>query len=671
MTAAIDIRAKVFCSLGTVISGSLSDTYAQNAGLIFTRGSVEINGIIRPAVGSTVQFAYQKNGFLTRLPRSVVVLSSFADPFRSTTTVQLGCRLTYLENRKPIPEEETANSKEENGEVPCKVFNKATLSISASFIAGKIMAALELTGSLPPLTNTFSEEEFDLSGGYVSVLGDLLASECYIGYMDAGGSFAYKSLQSLPSTGPVLDGRNIIDISPIGVGDLPGDSVLVRYSSKRLRPPDEDENEEETAKRSWEWEETFGAEEAIIVPYTVDDVEGEFTVFWTPYSFSSTTYDQWDRAVERLTYEKSILAATNLRYASDLIGDSLGTRPGFAILPTGKLSTTKFTYKIPPAGGSSGTNILNTFNTSGINGIKSTLKGIVDNDTQTALECVDGKPVTPDDLQEVLAEVSLTYITEAEVAGTLNLDTFTYADDNGNGFVADLSLLIDVIESATRVEYEKDAASGITKTLTYQTLMYGKTTVGQQELAKEVNDKLAEEEPIAFPIWLDEVLEKATRPKSVGVEVRIRTEREYGLQKRPSQTDRNTSYNSKEVPTEQVSEFAWVTGTASENFVEFSLPYAPDDGIGWSEVGGYTSTPSDAKNKALNYGRVQNRLLLGNRNGVSIQVPADVMPPYPLDPLYLNALNLTGAYLLNGTTFTFDANGLIGSADCLFWGATA
>ena len=101
MTQAVDIRAQTFCSLGTIISGNLADTYAQGSGLITTRGSVELSGIYNPPVGTRVEFGYAKGGFVARLPRTVRVLSSFADPFRRKTTVQLGCLLTFLENRKP------------------------------------------------------------------------------------------------------------------------------------------------------------------------------------------------------------------------------------------------------------------------------------------------------------------------------------------------------------------------------------------------------------------------------------------------------------------------------------------------------------------------------------------------------------------------------------------
>ncbi len=125
---AIDIRAEVSCSLGTIISGSFADDYLQGNGLIKTRGEVVLDGTQTPVVGTEVTFTYAKGGTTYTLPRVLRVLSSFADPFRRTTTVQLGCKLTYLENRKPPVTD--PNAKDEHSDVPCKVFLKAMLPLS-------------------------------------------------------------------------------------------------------------------------------------------------------------------------------------------------------------------------------------------------------------------------------------------------------------------------------------------------------------------------------------------------------------------------------------------------------------------------------------------------------------------------------------------------------------
>ena len=152
---AIDIRAEVSCSLGTLISGSFADDYLQGSGIIKTRGEVVLNGTLTPQVGTSVTFSYDKAGSSYTVPRVLRVLSSFADPFRRTTTVQLGCKLTYLENRKPPVE--NPNSKDEN-EVPCAVFLKATLPISAEYVFQQCLDALELDSDSIPLSNKSSVE---------------------------------------------------------------------------------------------------------------------------------------------------------------------------------------------------------------------------------------------------------------------------------------------------------------------------------------------------------------------------------------------------------------------------------------------------------------------------------------------------------------------------------
>ena len=102
--AAIDSRATITCNLGEVISGGVSDSYLQNAGLVFTRGQITLAGVKTPAIGSQVTINYQMNdGSSGKIPRSLLVLSSFADPFRQTTEVSLGCKLTYLDGVMPVP----------------------------------------------------------------------------------------------------------------------------------------------------------------------------------------------------------------------------------------------------------------------------------------------------------------------------------------------------------------------------------------------------------------------------------------------------------------------------------------------------------------------------------------------------------------------------------------
>ena len=101
---AIDSRATVTCNLGEVISRGVSDSYIQNSGLVMTRGQLTLVGITTPSIGSEVKISYQLNkGDSGVIPRSLVVLSAFADPFRETTEISVGCKLTYLDGVMPVP----------------------------------------------------------------------------------------------------------------------------------------------------------------------------------------------------------------------------------------------------------------------------------------------------------------------------------------------------------------------------------------------------------------------------------------------------------------------------------------------------------------------------------------------------------------------------------------
>lgn len=691
MSEAVDIRARVYCSLGPVISGSVSDTYAQGAGLIYTRGSVEIAAIINPSPGSVVSIAYYQDGYLSRVPRNLVVLSSFADPFRRKTTVQLGCRLSFLQNRSAPPKEK-ADSKEEFGDVPCEVYRKATLGVSAGFVAGKILAALGLSGA-PPLSSHFSVEEFEITGAYLSVLDGLMASEGYVGFMSSGGNFTYKNLNSLGGGGPVIRQPTLIDVGPIGVGDLPAESVLVRYSTKRLKEPPEEEGEDdeetadEIARRNWDYEEVIGADTEVRISYTEENDDGttaEIVVIeeYKPYSLVLTLYDEWDRAHKRFSLEISALAEVNNRYSTD----SYRYFGGASLVPLReeipKLAVTIWKYAIPAINPPKEFTFPDFAFSVFYNQAKKQVSDptFIDGD-KTAAECLEESSPRPDGYEEVLEEITTTYITEPELAATLNVDTYTFFPFSNSDTIWTFSLpgstsFTTIVESIVKVRYDKDRSSGITQTVTEKKILYSKTTTGQQDLAALVKRKQELEEPAEFDIrdWYGAVSTEAKRLRANGAEVRIRTEREFGLQRRPSQAERNNTANaidSAEDPTESVAEFVWSSGSESSSFIDLTLPYAPDDKISWSPSTGYSSTRSNARQVALNYGRIQNRLLLGNRRGVNIQIPASLMPYRPLDPLYIEAQGIFGAYLANGTTYTFDANGIIASADCLAVGGVA
>lgn len=652
---AIDIRAEVSCSLGTVISGSFADDYLQGNGLIKTRGEVVLDGTQTPVVGTEVTFTYDKGGTTYTIPRVLRVLSSFADPFRRTTTVQLGCKLTYLENRKPPVTD--PNAKDEHSDVPCKVFLKAMLPLSAEYVFQQCLDALELDSANIPLTNKFSLEEFDLSPGFIQVMGDLLQSEGYVGYLDSTETLQFLDLTQDSGTGPVITPADVVDLGPIGVGDLPGESVVVRFNSLRLLPPDELYGDD-FLKRSWEIEEVFGAPSEVSVSYTNDEgaTVTDSDVFY-PYSFTATRYDVWDRKIESIALNLVSSAETNNRWASDAL------RAGRAWnVPTAKLVREVIEYEKAAAPANS-VNLLSVQQIGGgVNDIKAGLASAAEAHTGLANLCIEE---VPDGADVVKSQTTYNYFSELELAGSLNIDT--YIDDTGS--LEQFDTIAGELDSTVVVEYETDTTSGISKTITKRTISRSQTVSGQQDLATRAQEL----DTADLTNSIASLLNLARRQVYIGADTSLHTQREYGLQKRPSESDRNNTANTKPVVTEQKAEIAWVVGsTTSTAVTEFTVPYAPDDEISWDESSGaFSSTPSDAKEKALRYGRIQNKLLLGNRSGVSLQLAPEQLPKRPFDPLYLQASGITGSYRVNGTSWAFDASGIVASTDALLWGAVS
>lgn len=656
----IDIRAEVSCSLGTVISGSFADDYLQGNGLIKTRGEVVLDGTQTPEVGTEVTFTYAKAGNTYTVPRVLRVLSSFADPFRRTTTVQLGCKLTYLENRKPPVE--NPSSKDENADVPCKVFLKATLPITAEYVFQQCLDALQLDAASIPLTNKFSVEEFDLTPGYVQVMSDLLQSEGYAGYLDSEETLQFLDLTEEASTGPVITPSDVVDLGPIGSGELPGESVVVRWSNLRLLPPDELYGDE-YLKRSWEIEEVFGAETEVSVSYTDDEgnTVSEIDVFY-PYTFSATRYDVWDRKIESISLNLVSSAETNNRWASDAFRlGRLWNRP------TARLTREVVEYEKAAAAANSV-----DFGTisevgKGVPFIKAQLSSAAEAHTGLANLC---KEEVPEGADVVKSQTTFNYFSELELAGSLNIDTYISVGGFGNqSSLVEFDTIAAELDSFVIVEYETDTSSGISKTITKRFVSRSQTVSGQQDLATRAQ----EVDTLDLTNSIGSLLGLARRQVYVGAETSLHTQREYGLQKRPSEAERNNTANSKPQVSESKAEITWIVGsTTSTAVTEFTLPYAPDDAISWNETTGeFSSTPSDAEQKAMRYGRVQNALLLGNRNGVSLQLAPDQLPKRPFDPLYLQAGGITGAYRVNGTSWAFDANGIVASTDALLWGAVS
>ena len=582
-----------------------------------------------------IQFGYERGGTVTRIPRALRVLSSFADPFRRQTTVSIGCKLTMLEtlreNKQQLAAEDEANSG-----IPCSEYGKIPINIPFDFIANTCVTALGLQLAAPlALVGSVAIESFDYSSGYVQILSDILYSQSKVGYLNAEEKLVVVDLSVFNGPTPVYDEEDIIDVSPIRSGDIPPDVVLVDYSYNRYKQPDPEtvDNEDLRSKRDWEKDVTQGEAEYIYVLYNQGD--SVHVAVHYPVTTSLTTYDELDRVLKREERSTTIGAKVNSAYVTELLeeGRSLGDNTGLAVEST----TTEFEYAYPadmlivPPENLAPCTYWYYYGTS-----------------KMYDEERDSQPVS---------QLVTRYSTDLAVAGSINLPTYFFDDGvlhPGNAPVP--------VES-THITFETDKAAGITKTISQRHCSYGMTQPGQQGLAKMAEEVDSASAALGM-VYL------ASSLVSVGATVETHYDRYYGLQKRPGLADRKKTEYYKD-PRESVSRIEFIQGAAGVGITtSYSVPWSPDDRIAY-QFG--SSTPylleaSIAPELARTFGRVQQQLTYGHRMGFAVQMIPAKLPPYAASTATLHLGGIMAKYMINGQSWTFDSNGIIANVDMVYLG---
>jgi hypothetical protein len=642
----IDVRAVVTCNLGELISASISDDYIQGNGLIKTSGNCEINGIITPSTGSRVFFEYTKSGITRRVPRTMRVLSSFADPFRRITTVELGCALTYLQDLKD-PIRLLPRNDEENAELTSQDAQIITLPTYASSVMRTCLNALGLQATSIPLTNKFSVAEFDLSSGYVDTLSNLLVSESFCGYLDQNETLNIISLTSLGGSGPLITSTDLIDVGPIGVGQLPGDAVSVSYSTLKLVPPEDEaivcrsltpEEEEEEEPASESVNEEFGGVEVdtdvtrseVVIAYTSPITGAQLTAVYRDnqstynetlykvFSFKDPETEEESRkavVIQRKTYEDRSAAGV----AGGLITQYLSNGIGFGNFIAGTTTIERFAY--------------DAYGNETFHSLKKTgnaIYGLGLLGLQMVFEVQGGAIAVIPPSFNMLIEETLVY-------------TFTNGD----------------FKSSTTKRYGPWAA----------------TISGQQSIAESRDSFETAGEVQAY-------INKALSGRGL-IDVTVSTQRTRGGEQAAplpeeqinEELAEDTGNPDNGFRTQSVSETEFATGSSlARRRIELSMPYAPDDTFRKILVGVnptrycYYSSRSDADVKAARYGRAQNRLLLGNRSGMNIQIAPEKLPNAPFAPVFIEAAGTIALYRVNAASWTIDSTGIVASTDAMFWG---
>ncbi|MGA0831625.1 MAG: hypothetical protein ACO3P4_02270 [Polynucleobacter sp.] len=605
----IDTRHWVFCNLGPLAAepSNFADDHLQGGGggVIMTKGTINLNGIYRPAPGAEVWFAISDGqSWIARIPRKLRVLNSFADPLRNITTVLVGCKFAYMENRRPPITNLT--EPEANSDVPEIDRRAFTQAIKASTVAEYILTTLGLTAAgAIPFTNARIIDEWDLSNGFVQELATIAEAECYRCRINENEQVEFISLNQEVGTGSLITQFDLIELTPQTVGELPADTVYAKYESTQLKPPDNDPNdsndEDKRKKRNWERDESF-TQEYYAHTYELEGESITETGFYNRTSINETKYDLQDRVAKR----------------TETSTELMGTRT----------AVTTFEYEAAPP----------------------------------SPDPVTGKLPPPNPALDYTVVKTETYTEESPLGDIASSCGF-------NGSLGSFRALGTAPSNIRITSYDRERSTGISRTFVKNKVLFINAPWGSDVISKLSQD-LPDNTDTNYLSLFSGILNIASNLVSYGDELRIRTEREYGLQKRPGQQERNKAADQKTPSIEQQAEIVWAVGSAtSQTALELSPPYVSDDQIIKLGPGSYIVKKSDAAQKALNYATTENRLLLANRAGAGVQLRPIDAPPKPFDLFYIRLNGCTAAYRVNGTSWTFNSDGVIVSIDGLFWGA--
>jgi hypothetical protein len=626
----LDTRAYVYCNLGPLASDSsvASDHATGGAGVVKLRGTINLAGVFRPSPGAVVELAYSDGqNWLARLPVRLRVLSSVCNPLQRDpiTAVSVGCDLAYYEDRKEPPRALTA--RDLNPSEPEFVWRVAVPAISAAKLVENILSALGLDyiGSIP-LTNYLSADEFDMTAGYIEELSKLCASEQYIARMTEDGRVQFIKKATPLGSARLFTEDHLIELNPINTGELPGEAVFAKYTSTILNPPASPGDEFEREKRNWERESSASA--------------GVYTHSWTDYQTvdTGTTKQMRDPygyplfwsgtenpILEPISEVKAFPRQQEINYIrSSLTLTSYDPKDRVIKRVTsnndqwGESRTENYyTYVDATSGGQ--------FSTARENRI---------------------------DYGQIVSERTVEYSPLGPLKMSLGAQANYYELRTSGSYQ---SLIREVF-------YYKNENSGITRTVTKTYVAFIDTPDGSEVISRLRNGRQPWES-------VEGLIPIATRLVPEAPEVRIRTEREFGVQRRPLEADRTADANRALPSAVDYAETVWLIGSAaSQTSVELSPPYTSDDRIVYTN-NTYTVVKSDASSKAMLYAQNENRLRLGYRNGVGIQVLPETLPLQPLALAYIRLKGCTGAFLVDGVTWNIAPSGVTATCDALFWGA--
>lgn len=698
MANVLDVRAWVYCNLGTVISGNIQESSIIGAGLINVSGTLQLSGVYKIRRGDPVELAYYKNGRVARLGRKLRVISAYANPVTRTTEVAVGCYLTYQAESSPPPQvlssAEDTNTPDVDGIAALLLIKP----ISAKYVAERCCAALGLSHDTIPLTNQFYRDRFEISGPYLNVLSDLLISENYVGYVDSNETLKFINMANLSGTGPVLNESKVIDITPINTGDQDADVVYSIVQRKTIKL--DDSLDAGGSGDAEDVEEILERNNIPVNEETLAQAEGGGTTTRI-YGYAS---GYWLSG-----YSTALPEVALFRHQPKKPAGSTQQPPAIEVRVTYNPSsswTAKYNnsgqiqYRFERKGGVWGDTRKEVYyDYSDTNGVETEIvtSYVYAPREEIVLACgfpSDALPNLPANISAIAANIVSPGSGDTFGTSILKEKTVTVTR------ATDTSVITTEYKTVPMI-YTADGASLIQ--LLIRSFIEGRTAVLATQMTGivDIADNLislpgvvtfAQKAPstrISQTVSISDLSGPSSEPegKFPYDPTKLDEEDQNSLLAQELENDQ-TGEASTELPggsfagsldaaddskagyianVVEVPEIIYSKNTPGGIVLEFTPPYLSDDRL-VASGGKYSVTPSDAATKARLFANTQNRLRFGRKNGQSVVFPVEYLPTRPFGPMYLDFNNVVGQYRMDSTNIVFDGTGILVSTDAIFWG---
>jgi hypothetical protein len=646
----LDVRAKIICNLGPVISGSVKDDHVQGQGLVMTTGELVIAGLITPAHGDPVKLAYitPDDSKAARFPRGpFYVTKAFADPLRNQTQVSIADKLAF-EKAKGGGTVNSALVDGLNGRLP-KVAKALDLYEAFTVITDRIGLDVATAGTwtLPKQVPALDSDD------YVETLSDILASVTRFGFLNPQGELVAQSYKDLATGGPVLGFDQVVDLN----GNQGGlDFTENPTGSGTAQAVDGDDEDAPTT----EW----------LAGSTVVDAEyGSFTASWdqsetstqtsikvtlrngTTRSYPITeTVQTFERKAEpdNRVLERTAVTSTSLvKVNSQVIQDYLNagtTGPSAATAITTRKSDLYTYQEIPPPALSEQEEEQVEQEILAAQQAIAAAHPSTDHPVMTSAGTIVLLPKLP--TYRVIREESSETMSYMEALGRIGVRDYTKMASIPSGEGIKQSIITDILYSATKQ-----------KRIERTYVAYGLTQMGQQAIS-------AAAVRAALDSSLSPFIDQFFR--LVLEDVKVVTSDLNVVDEDKPVPDYLAPYQAAEAVIQGGSriQVGATPEVRSNKAISFSVPFLPDDVV--NDDGSVTK--GNAETAAANYAEEQNRLLLGHRLGLQVTTGLGVLPSQPLGAFHLRKGGFTATYRTNGTAWSFDANSCLVSTDALYWG---